>query len=144
MPSRAFATYLGESLDQIERGAPEVYALVARRLGARVVHIVVGGEALGVRVEGARLLLDLATEGDRAAAIEARTERADIVALVDGEVTLEEAVTTGRVELWGSVEDLLAGLDALGGYLNGAARCPELGGLMEAFRRDAAGGYPGG
>lgn len=139
MPRRAFADYLRESLGQIEAGLPRVYARLVASLSALRILIDVNGEVVGIRVEGARIAIVDALAN---ATITARTTRAEIVALADGARTLEEAVFEDRVLLWGSVEDLLLGLDALMIYLNGAARCPELSRLMDLFRQDATGSEP--
>jgi hypothetical protein len=137
VPERAFADYLRTSLGQIARDAPRLHALAARRLGARALELSVDGEEVGVWAEGEALEVG----APRApAAVEARTTRRAIVALADGEDDLEAAVVAERVFLRGSVEDLEAGFEALAAYLNGAARSPELVGLMDAFRREARGG----
>lgn len=136
--TRAFSDYLASSLAQIGRDVPSVYAHIVRALGGRVIAIEVGGETVSVRETKGRL--EVGGRGE--AEVRAITSRGAIVALVDGRVTLEEAVLRGAVDLFGDVADLLAGLDALVGYVNGAARCPELLGLMDEFRRDAGeGGY---
>jgi hypothetical protein len=140
VPSRAFADYLAASLERIEGDVREVYALLRRTLGSRAMRLDVGGEIVWVRDDGVRLVVAEPDDGGARAAVETRTTRRAIVALADGDVTLEEAVTEGRVELRGSVEDLEAGMEALAAYLNGAARCPELLGLMDEFRREAAEG----
>jgi hypothetical protein len=136
---RAFSEYLSESLEQIERHVPDIYALVGRCLGRRGVRLEVGSESTSLRVD-----LDNRIEPDveSAAAEEifAKTTRATIVALARGEATLEQALVDEAVHLRGAVEDLAAGMDALAAYLNGAARCPELLTLMEAFRADSSGG----
>lgn len=127
-----FSRYLTTSLAHIERDVPNTYALLRASLGARRLRIEVDGEAVSVWNDGSRLAV-----GDlRSTDILAVTRRAAIVGLVDGEMSLEEAVDRGAVDLFGAVDDLLAGLDALMAYLNGAARCPELLDLMDAFRRD--------
>jgi hypothetical protein len=137
VPRRAFRDYLAESLEQIERHAPDVYALLGQSLGERSVRIEVGGESLSLRIQNGNVAIDATPT---AAAIETRTTRAAIVAIAGGEATLEQAVLDERVHIRASVDDLAAGMDALAVYLNGAARCPELLGLMDAFRGDAAGG----
>ncbi|WP_437960343.1 hypothetical protein WME76_12325 [Sorangium sp. So ce119] len=134
MPERPFAEYLTESLAKIARDAPRLYALVARRLGPRSLKLAVGGEALGIRAEGEQVVLGPPMDQ---AGVEARTSRRAIVALADGEDDLEGAIVAERVFLRGSVEDLEACFGALAAYLNGAARSPEQGELMRAFRRDA-------
>ena len=129
---RPFAAYLTESLDRIAGDVPWAYAAILARLGARVVRVRLSGEALTIRGDGGRVRLGDDGSGD----VEVSTVRAELVALADGEMTLEEAVTAERLELRGRVDDLMAGLLALEAYLHGAVRCPELSGLMDAFRED--------
>ena len=133
MPERSFSAYLTESLARIEHDAPQVYAQIGLRLGRRVLSIEVSGELLGVSAERGRLVLGPVRDG---ALVSAVTSRRDIIALADGERTLEQAAVEERVKLVGSAEDLAISFDALAAYLNGAARSPDLGALMDAFRRD--------
>lgn len=133
MARRPFAAYLTESLASIEAGAPAAYALLRRTLGTRRVRLDVGGEVLGLQADESRIAV---TAGEGPAEVDTWTTRAAIVALADGEVTLEQAVLEERMDLQGTVDDLLAGVDALSAYLSGAARCPELIALMDDFRSD--------
>jgi hypothetical protein len=135
--SRPFADYLADSLDRIAHDAPRLHALVARTIEGRSLGLVVSGEVVGIRAEGDRVVLAAPREP---VDVEASTSRRTIVALADGEDDLESAVVGERISLRGTVEDLGACFEALAAYLNGAARSPELGRLMEEFREEVADG----
>lgn len=135
MPERSFRQYLQESLDRIAADAPRLYERIGALLRARALSIEVDGETVAVWIEAGRVVLG---ETRAPVAVRACTSRAEIVALADGTRTLEEATLAERVQLVGDIDDLLACLDALGAYLNGAVRSPELSALMDRFRGDVA------
>lgn len=69
--------------------------------------------------------------------VECRTTREAILDLIDAKTTLLDAVTSERVWLRGSPEDLLAFHDGLMIYLGGAVRSPSFPALLRAFRATA-------
>lgn len=133
---RSFGAYLGEALERIGREAPAAYAEVCRALGARTIGLAVDGEALTLAVVGGRVVA-AAGPASGQTTLRAATSRAEIVALTDGASSLEESLKSERVCLFGEAGDLACAIDALGAFVQGAVRCPELEPLMVAFRRDA-------
>jgi hypothetical protein len=127
----SFASFLGRSLDLLRRELPWGHEALCRALSPRVVVITVDGEATGVSCEEAMLRVGAASEDP---AVECRTTRGAILELVDARMTLVDAVCCDRVELRGSVEDLLAFHDGLMVYLGGAVRCPSFPWLLREFR----------
>lgn len=135
MPERSFRSYLTAALERIEVDAPGLYRRIGEHLGRRALSIEVDGEVVCLSAPGGRVTLE---EGSIRAVVHACTTKAEIVALADGEALLEEAIVAERVHLVGAIDDLLACLDALSAFLNGAVRSPELGSLMGELRREVA------
>jgi hypothetical protein len=130
----SFASFLARSLTLLERELPWGYAAVCRALGEREVLIEVDGEKTPVMATGSVLRVE---RSSRAPVVECRTSRRAIVDLVDGKMTLVEAVESELVWLSGTVDDLLAFHDGLMAYLGGAVRSPSFVGLLGEFREFA-------
>ncbi|MEM7152801.1 MAG: hypothetical protein AAF799_08160 [Myxococcota bacterium] len=129
----SFQRQLVQSLDVLEREAPDHAGRCRAAFGDRTVAIHVDDEQVTVRAEGTRWSIGVDAVEDPA--VEARTTSATIVELLDGRFALEEAILDGSVALRGAVTDLLAFHQALTTYVNGAVRAPSFPGLFRAFRR---------
>jgi len=133
MSERAFASFLGESLDVMRRETPRAYAALCERLAPHVVHLVVGDEALGVCGNGDGYAVSVvAAPAD--ASVDVRTTRATILALIDARLSLIDAILTDGIELRGCPDDVVAFHDALLTYVHGAVRSPSFPRLLRAYR----------
>lgn len=128
---RDFAPFLREALDTIAAGAPAHHRRLARLLRPVSLHLRVGREAMGVTSDGAVVEV---SGGQEAATVRLETSRQTILALLDAETSLEDAVLDESIVLVGAVDDLLRFHDGLMAFLNGAVRCPELDGLLARYR----------
>lgn len=127
---RSFTTFLARSLALLEDEMPSAYSAVASHLGGREVLLHVDEETLSVRGAGERLHLSFV---GTAPVVELRTCRDVIAALIEGEITLLDAVLSERLVLVGSVDDLVAFDAGLIAYLNGAVRCPAFPNLRDDY-----------
>ena len=131
VPDASFSALLRRSLGALERERPDIAQRLAAALAALAVTITVGDEQLGIRSDGTRVVV-----GEPASAPQVRvsTGRATILALVDGAVSLVDAVLADDMRLVGEVADLARFHDALWLYLQGAVRAPSFPVLLRVFR----------
>jgi hypothetical protein len=135
--SESFAGFVRESLEVLRREVPVAHAAMCAPVAGRLVAIGADGEELALR---------FAADGVRAAApggvpdLSVRTSRDAVLALVDAECSLLEAVLSDRLVLRGTPDDVIAFHDALVAYLHGAVRAPSFPGLLRRFRAHAHGG----
>jgi hypothetical protein len=119
------------SLEALRRECPEAYRRLSAALGRRVVRIDTGDEIIAIRGSASGVE---ATGGDAPAAVEAAMDKREILDLVEGRRSLEEALLLGRVEVRGAIEDLLALHDGLRWYVAGGVRSPSFAGLRHEYR----------
>ena len=131
MQSPGFASFLRRSLEALERDLPDVGRRLAQCLATLAVTVQVGDETTVVRSNGDRLVCE---EAGDATGVVVRTGRATLLALIDGETTLTDAVLGGDVLLRGAPEDLVRFDDALWLYMQGAVRSPSMPDLLRRFR----------
>jgi hypothetical protein len=124
---------LAESLEALRREVPAAYRAMCQALDAR---------ELCLRVDGAPIVLAFSGESHRflarpgRAPIEIRTAEETLHQLIDGELSLLEAVLSERVVVLASIDDLLRCEEGLSSYLRGAVRSPSFPRILE--RRRAA------
>jgi hypothetical protein len=131
VPESSFESLLQRSLDALERERPDVAARLAATLAPLDVSIEVDDEALGVRAVAARVEV---TPAPSRAHVHVVTDRRTILALVDGDLSLVDAVIRDQLSLRGAVADLARFHDALWVYLQGAVRAPSFPQLLRAYR----------
>jgi hypothetical protein len=112
---------------------PWAHRAVSDRLGGRAVLLEVDGETVWVGSAPGRLELRLRPEP---ASVVLTTSRAAIGSLIRGDDTLLDAVLCSKVELAGTVDDLVAFDAALMAYLHGAVRCPPFADLCDEYLRE--------
>jgi hypothetical protein len=130
------ASLLRRSLDHLASEVPDSYRHLVAELGPLVVEVDVDGELFSVR--GGRRL-EVADGAAGAAGARVATSRAAIVEVLDAEIALREAVQAGRVDVRGSLDDVVRAYDALIAYAHAAVRAPSIPGFL-AVLRDGSGG----
>jgi hypothetical protein len=126
----SFSRFLARSFALMEDELPWAYRAVSARLSGRAVHLEVDDESVWVRSIPGRIEL---RSTPLAACVHLSTRRSVIRALIRGEDTLLDAILAGRVELKGTVDDLIAFDAGLMAYLHGAVRCPPFAALSQAY-----------
>jgi hypothetical protein len=126
-----FASFLGRALAALRSEAPRAFSRLGAAAGRDGVRIDVDGPAVVLRFEGDRF--DLAPDAGPAS-VEVRSDRATILALIDGEVRLLDAILDERLGVRGPVDAVLRFDAALTAFLDGAVRAPSLPTLLAAFR----------
>lgn len=134
MARLSFRQFLAESLRILRAECPAAYSMVCERLGSRQLSCEVDGERLLLRCTPVGLVIDEASESTgRQPGLVLRTDRAVLRALMAGEETLHQAVSSETLFLRGRAADLCALYEALIGYLRGAARCQLMPDLLRRF-----------
>lgn len=131
MADSEFQTFLAASMLLLEQEKPSVHARIGAMLRNEAVNVTLDGAALGIRFPAGRFALGPPVEHPL---IELASDRRTILDVVDGVLTLEDAVWEERIRLFGSLAALLRFLDALVAYLHGAVRCPSFPWLLDRYR----------
>jgi hypothetical protein len=132
---RSFGASLQRALRLLRAEAPVHFAATRERLGPRAVDITVGDEApVRVHLDGGEPWVVAAAEGaGPAAEVNIGVSRADLSAFLRGELTIEDGVAHGRLSVRGSLDHVLAFLDALSAWLHGALRSPGFPALHRSY-----------
>ena len=130
-----FQALIARSLALLEREHALAFAALRASLRGQRLRLEIGAERFSVTHDADTLRLG-APEGG--STVELRTTRQTLLALVEHETSLLEAVLRGRLELRGTVPALARFHDALALYLHGAVRSPSFPALLPELRHLAA------
>src|SRR5262245_60790458 len=125
------SSLLRRSVEHLADEVPDSYRLVLDELGLLVVELDVDGEHFTLR-GGHRLEVSDGAAGTAGARI--AVSRAAILDVLDAKIGLGEAVETGAVAVWGSLDDVQRAHDTLLAYVHAAVRAPSQPGLLAALR----------
>lgn len=127
----SFAAFLHEAMSALEREHPTAWERLCLALRRRRVTLSVDEEIvpMAFEVDGVTFL---PYAGEAHVILE--TDRPTIFTLVDGVLSLEEAVKRDRLRLRGRPDDVVRFHDGLMQWLHGAVRSPAFPGLLRAFR----------
>ena len=123
--------FLDRSFEVLAREAPDASSRLGRALAGLHLCVIDGDRRFAVRQVGSRLVSD-AISGDEP--VITSIDRATILALVDGVLSLEDAVRQDRLLVRASPPHCARVFDALAIYVRGAIRCPSFPALLVDFR----------
>ncbi len=127
--SARFAEYLRRSLELLREHSPLHFHEARRALNGKSATIQIDGEsALTVSLETAPWL-SARTDGE----VRLSLGSPDLLKLLSGLTTIEQAIAEDRLRIRGRVEHLTDFLTALNAWLHGALRCPSLARLHRAY-----------
>jgi hypothetical protein len=132
----AVAALLRRSLAHLAHEVPDSYRRVVAELGPLVVRIAVDGEVFAVRGGGQLVVVEDGLDGSD---VRITTSRLAIVDVLDAVVSLTWAVEDGRVDVRGTLDDLVRVHDALLAYAHAAVRAPSAPGLLKELRGERGG-----
>ncbi len=131
MPHLDFFEYLVRSVEALRADTPLAYRRFHNQFAPLRACLTAGTDTRTVWLENNRLVL---AAGAHTAAIEARFAIDTIGALVDGELTLLDAVLDGQLWLRGRPEHVERFFDAFATFITGSMRSHAMQQLMYAFR----------
>ena len=125
------AGFIIRSLDTMRQEYPTAYFLLCGTLAPREVLLIFDDEfvALHFTPGEVRWLPQTANP-----TVRLRTTRQSILDVIDGRLTLHQAIESDVITLWGSVDDLALFHEGLLTYIRGAIRCPTFPNLLDRFR----------
>ncbi len=124
------SSLLRRSVEHLAEAVPASYRLMVDALGSLVVALEVDGERFSL-IGGDRLTVtDVSVPAD----VSIGTSRPVIVAVLDAEVSLQDAIDVGTVNVRGSLNDVVRTHDTLRAYVHAAARAPAQAELIDALR----------
>lgn len=127
---QSLSTQLEDALAIVAREAPLHFARMRRQVGELTALIRVG-EAPPMKL--------LFTEGPpwvrpgATGSVEVSLSRADLARLLRGELTIDEGIVAGTVQVRSQVDHLLRWFDGLASWLHGTLRSPSLPALHHQF-----------
>ena len=136
MPRRDLLWYIDRSLQDLARDVPEAYQGIVAATGGLVLGVVSETARGVVAVLPPRI--EVAGPGPRCD-VTTEVKETVILDLIDGRVTLGEALSTDRLVLRGKPPDLERLISGLHIYLRAAVRSGAMQALLDAFRADARG-----
>jgi hypothetical protein len=124
------------ALQALARETPESFRRVARALEDRTLALQIDDERFWIRARGDSL--ELGPDAPDAWSARFRADRSAILDVIDGELSLEDALRASHLEAFGAVSDLLPALSALACFVEGAVRSATQEDLLEGLREAAA------
>jgi hypothetical protein len=127
-----FADFLEASLDALAEEKPRSRRRLDAAMTSRPVRFDVEGDSFVLHFEasGFRML-----EPGRPAALDLGLSKQTVLDLVEGRISIDEAIWTDALALRGSVDELASFFDALLVYLRAAVRCPSFPDLFDRYRQ---------
>jgi hypothetical protein len=107
---------VADALSCVAAEHPEAHALMCAQLGTRTLSIALGREQFAI----AAGQVVAAADG---AALTIRTDAATLDEMLRGELAIVDALCSDRLDVRGTVEDLLPAFAAMTTFLQGAIRC---------------------
>lgn len=127
--AETYASLVAESFARIASEAPSAHVALAHAIGERSVRIRLDDETFGVASRPIPTVTAPADSPDVAIAVSART----VSAVIDGEMSLADAVTNDHVHAVGSLDAIAQIHDALLAYVHGSIRSPSVPELRQRF-----------
>lgn len=126
------AHFIGTSLELMQNECPPAFTRLCRQMVGRKVVLEIAGEQIYLVFERDRVLLDKPAKADKA--VQLRTNWRVILALIDAEMTMVDAILSGEFDLYGESSELALFYDATMTYFRGAVRCPSFPALLDRLR----------
>jgi hypothetical protein len=126
-----FFAFLGASLSRVAAEAPEAYRALASAIGGMRARLIADGIARTIRFDFPYWTI---YSGGDELDIGVTFGRETVIGLIDGQLTLEEAIYEERLLLRGAVETVEDFYGGLIIYLEGLIRSPGASALLRGYR----------
>lgn len=126
-----FARFLAESLDLLATEVAPFQERLAAVFAGREINVAVDGDAVGLVARAGRVRVGMPSAVPH---VELTSDTSSILAVLDGELTLADAVLADRLVVRGALPDVVAFHDGLATYVHGAVRAPSFADLLRRFR----------
>jgi hypothetical protein len=126
----AFPAFLEGALEALAREAPGEYARLADAAGGAGIRLRVDGPALVLRFRAGGHALE---PGRAPAAVDVRTDRATIAALLGETLPLLEALASDRLRIDGDIRAVLRFEGSLAVFAEAVSRAPSFPALLAAY-----------
>jgi hypothetical protein len=90
-------------------------------------------ECIGIRFMEDEILVTI-LDDTSLLSLRLETDRKTVLKLLEGNLSVLEAVERGILDVWGHLDDIIHLYDSLMIYFSGAVRCPSLPLLLDRFR----------
>ena len=127
----AVGTLVEESFAALQRELPEAHLRIREHLAELSLRVRVDDERFGLAFSAAQVQV---TAQHGVAVARVRTRRAAIAALLDGNISLADAVLEDRLQVLAPLEVLARLQEGLRLYVHGAVRCVSFPELLRRFR----------
>lgn len=125
------AEALSAALDVLQRDELASYTLMIDSMGEMAVSFDVDGERFVVVANGS---ISLSSREDMQADAQVRTDRSTVVALIDGELQMLEAVERRCLHVLADISRMVPLARAAKAFANGAARARRVRPVLDAYR----------
>ena len=126
-----FFAFLGNSLQGLSAEEPEAHRSLARAMGDLRAQLTTDGKVCSLSLDSLAWTMYY---DDIKVDIEVAFDRQIVLDLIDGLLSLEDAILQERLRMQGSVTAIERFYDALMIYLEGLMRVPGTRALLEAYR----------
>ena len=131
MPSADFFTFLHASLSVLAKEESEAHSALVAAFGPLRARLVADGVAASIWLDSSEWTI---YRGSTNADLEVAFNRPIILDLIDGRLTMHDAINRERLKLRGSPEAIECFYDALTIYLEGLMRAPGALAILKDYR----------
>jgi hypothetical protein len=142
-PHRTLGEYIAALVQALRAGDPGGYARLAVLVAPFRGRVALDGEAVVLSWAEAGLVVSADAPGEPVDGTGA-TDRATVLALLDGRMEVTDALLDGHIEVRGAVDAVHRMLAAIEILLDSSGRVPALQDIARDFRRDGSDGGGGG
>ena len=135
-PCRSLAQYIRLLIARLDEGEPAAAARIRTLVGRRRARITLDDETVIVGFSQADGRLVVGDDDDGPVSGSGTTDRATVLALLDGYAGVTDVILDGRLRVEGHVDDIARMFQSIETLIDGATRVPKLQQLARDFRAD--------
>ena len=133
MPSADFFSFLRASLSVLAEEEHKAHSALVAALGPLRARLVADGAEASIWLDSSKWTI---YRGPTDSDLEVTFDRRVILDLIDGRLTMHDAIDRERLKLRGSPEAIVSFYEALMIYLEGLMRAPGAGAILKDYREE--------